>query len=150
MVLEVGTELPVISAENQNGETVEVDFESPTVVYFYPADGTPGCATEAEQFQKEREVYEDTNVSVRGVSTDTVDSHREFSESLDLDFDLLADPTGEIGEAFGVPSENGRYERVTVVVVDGEVYSVYRNVDPDGHARDLLMDLLDDGIVSLD
>ena len=148
-MLQPGDPAPDVSAPNQRGETVSPDFEEPTVCYFYPEDGTPGCTTEAAQFVAERDVYEEAGVAVYGVSADAVESHREFADEQDVWFDLLADPDGEVAEAFGVELQQGRAPRTTFVLADGEVRRVYEGVDPDGHARDVLMDLLDDGVVEL-
>ena len=148
-MLEPGDPAPDVSAPNQDGETVSPDFDDVTVLYFYPEDGTPGCTTEAAQFVAERDVYEETGVDVYGVSTDSVESHRAFADEQDVWFDLLADPEGEVAEAFGLGLEQGRAPRTTFVLDDGEVTRVYGGVNPDGHARDVLMDLLDDGVVEL-
>ena len=75
MTLDTGADAPTIEAENQRGEVVAPDFDEPTVLYFYPRDDTPGCTTEAEQFDAELESYRDAGVSVFGVSTDDVASH---------------------------------------------------------------------------
>lgn len=149
-MLAPGDPAPRITAHNHHGESVTPDFRSPTVVYFYPEDGTPGCSTEADQFGLEAETYREAGVSVYGVSTDTVDSHAEFAADEGIEFDLLADPDGEVAAAFDLElRDDGRAPRTTFVLVDGEVARVYERVDPDGHARDVLMDLLDDGLISL-
>ncbi|SEQ70081.1 peroxiredoxin [Natrinema salaciae] len=149
MALAAGDDAPTVTAPNQNGEDVSLAFEEPTVLYFYPRDETPGCTIEATQFQRERETYRDAGVDVYGVSTDDVDSHRSFCESEGLEFDLLADPDGEIAEVFDVELRDGATARTTFLLADGEVQSVYGSVDPDGHAREVLLDALDDGLVSL-
>ena len=148
-MLQPGDPAPEVSAPNQRGETVSPSFADVTVLYFYPEDGTPGCATEAAQFVAEAEVYEEAGVAVYGVSTDSVDSHREFADAQDVWFDLLADPDGEVADAFGVELQGGRAPRTTFVLADCEVLRTYEGVDPDGHARDVLFDLLDDGVVEL-
>jgi peroxiredoxin Q/BCP len=148
-MLEPGDPAPQVSAPNQHGETVTPDYEGVTVVYFYPEDETPGCTVEAQQFTTEAESYADAGVTVYGVSTDDVESHADFAEKEGIEFDLLADPDEEVCEAFGVPRITGRAKRTTFVVVDGTVERVYEGVDPDGHARDLLLDLMDDGLVAL-
>jgi peroxiredoxin Q/BCP len=150
-MLDAGDPAPEVSAPNQHGETVPVDTAGPTVLYFYPEDGTPGCTTEAEQFVLEREAYEDAGVTVYGVSTDTVESHREFAADRGVEFDLLADPDGEIAAAFDVElRDDGAAPRTTVVLADGQVCGLYEGVRPDGHARTVLMDMLDMGLVSLE
>ncbi|WP_254832947.1 peroxiredoxin [Haloglomus salinum] len=148
-MLEPGDPAPDVSAPNQHGEPVTPEWAGVTVVYFYPEDETPGCTVEAQQFTTEAESYADAGVTVYGVSTDDVESHADFAEAEGVAFDLLADPEEDVCEAFGVPRITGRAKRTTFVVVDGEVERVYEGVDPDGHARDLLLDLLDDGVVDL-
>jgi peroxiredoxin Q/BCP len=150
MTLDTGDAAPAVEATNQREETIALGFEEPTVLYFYPRDDTPGCTTEAEQFDAELESYHDAGVSVFGVSTDDVESHERFAEKYELRFDLLADPEGEIADAFGVDTSRGAAARTTFVLADGEVQAVYDGVDPDGHARDVLADMLDDGLVSLE
>ncbi|EMA40142.1 peroxiredoxin [Halococcus hamelinensis] len=150
MVLSTGDPAPDVSATNQHGESVSPDFDEPTVVYFYPRDDTPGCTLEANQFAAEHETYRDAGLTVYGVSTDDVDSHERFAEDNDLDFDLLADPEGEVANAFGLDVEDDFVARTTFVLADGEVESVYESVDPDGHARAVLEDADESGLVALD
>jgi predicted regulator of amino acid metabolism with ACT domain len=64
-------------------------------------------------------------------------------------FDLLADPEGELAAAFDVEQRQGAAARTTVVLADGELKRVYEDVSPDGHAREVLGDLLDDGLAQL-
>jgi peroxiredoxin Q/BCP len=150
MPLEPGEPAPTVSARNQHGEEVSPSFDAPTVVYFYPKDDTPGCTTEATEFGTELDAYRDGGVTVYGVSVDDVDAHRAFAEKHDIEFDLLADPEGDVASAFDVERRpSGVTERTTFVLADDEVYDVYTDVDPSGHARDVLGGLLDDGLVTL-
>lgn len=149
MTLRHGTAVPTVTALTQDGEKVTVDGTEPTVLYFYPRDQTPGCTTEARQFERELDAYRDAGVTVYGVSTDSVTDHAEFCEAEGLSFDLLADPDGELVETFDVETRAGAAARTTFVLVDGVVERVYEAVRPDGHARDVLADLLDDGVVEL-
>jgi len=148
-MLSEGDDAPRLEATNQDGEAVELTYEEPTVVYFYPRDDTPGCTMEAKSFEKEFDEYEAAGVRVYGVSTDDAESHLEFADENDLSFDLLADPDGEIADSFGVPVQGNMARRNTFVVVDGKVDRVYENVSPDGHGRDLLLELVEDGVVDL-
>ncbi|WP_336336064.1 peroxiredoxin [Haloarcula brevis] len=150
MVLEPGTEVPTIRARNQHGDAVRPAFAEPTVLYFYPADDTPGCTTEANQFEEYAARFADAGVELYGVSTDGVESHREFAESEALSFDLLADPEGRIAAAFDVDLTDGRAQRTTFVIAQGQVVGVYEGVAPEGHAANVYEDLLDTGLVSAD
>ena len=147
MVLQPGSTVPTLRAENQQGDAVTPDFRTPTVVYFYPKDDTPGCTIEAKQFDDHAAAYAEKGVTVYGVSTDTVEAHCDFAETHDLSFDLLADPDGKIAEAFDVELVGGRTKRTTFVVADKQVVGVYEGVRPDGHAAKVMRDLEDTGLV---
>lgn len=150
MPLEPGEPAPTVSALNQHSQEITPSFDDPTIVYFYPADDTPGCTTEATEFETEQETYHEAGVTVHGVSVDDVGSHKTFAEHHDIAFDLLADPDGEVAAAFDVEQRaSGVTERTTFVVIDGLIERVYTGVDPNGHARQVLSDLLDDGVVEL-
>jgi len=146
-MLDVGDDAPAVSADNQDGETVSLDFAEPTVLYFYPRDDTPGCTVEAKEFDAELDQYREAGVTVYGVSTDDADSHEAFCEKYGLRFDLLADPDGEIADAFDVDHARGAAERVTYVLAGGEVKAAYAGVKPDGHAREVLEDVRAAGLV---
>lgn len=149
MPLQAGTSVPTVSATNQDGEKVTIDTTGPTIVYFYPRDQTPGCTTEARQFQQELDMYHEAGITIYGVSTDSVAAHAEFSDTEGLSFDLLADPNGELAETFDVETRRGAAVRTTFVLANNEIERVYENVQPDGHARNVLPDLLDDNVVEL-
>ncbi|MGZ9226416.1 MAG: peroxiredoxin, partial [Anaerolineales bacterium] len=68
------------------------DFrEKNVVLYFYPADDTPGCTKEACNFRDDYSAYENADIVVQGVSPDSVKSHVKFKQRFQLPFPLLAD-----------------------------------------------------------
>ena len=77
-----------------------------TVLYFYPADDTPGCTKEACAFRDRMDDYAQAEIQVYGVSLDSPESHREFREKYNLNFPLLTDEGGRASEALGVLREN--------------------------------------------
>jgi len=148
MVLEPGADVPPVTATTQDGKRVTVEFVAPTVLYFYPRDDTPGCTTESRGFDDALERYREAGVDVYGASTDDADSHRAFADKHGLEVDLLADPDAKIAGAFGVPVENGAASRVTFVLCDRQVCGLYEGVRPDGHARAVLADMVEMGLVA--
>ena len=140
VALQPGDPAPDVTARNQAGETVSPAFAEPTVVYFYPRDGTPGCTLEAREFEADIESFLQTGAAVYGVSTDDVDSHRAFADEEDLSFDLLADPDGTVADAFDVEVQGDFVDRITFVLADGEVHEVVDadTMNPEGHAADVL------------
>jgi peroxiredoxin Q/BCP len=141
-MLEAGDPAPEVSAPNQHGETVTLDFDEPTVVYFYPKDFTGGCTIEANDFEEHLPDFEAAGVHVHGVSMDDVESHADFAEEEGVSFELLADTEGEVAAAFGVDTDEGYTPRVTFLLNDGAVVASYdpELADPSGHAAEVLAD----------
>ena len=117
----VGDKLPSFVLKDQFG----VDFDisehigkSAMVIYFYPKDDTPGCTKEACSFRDSYEEFTDRNILVVGISSDSVESHREFAKKYQLPFTLLSDTDNRVREMFGVkPDLMGLLPgRVTYVV----------------------------------
>ncbi len=129
-----------MSAAAQDGKIVKLRElkGKPVIVYFYPKDDTPGCTVEAKGI---RDQYAKLNQSavVLGVSTDTSESHKAFADKYNLPFELLDDSSHALATAFGVPMTMGHAKRVTFVIdAAGKVRRVFPDVNPDGHATELL------------
>jgi peroxiredoxin Q/BCP len=108
------------------------------VLYFYPRDNTPGCTVEGKEFRELYEQFTGLDCAVIGVSTDSVESHRDFAEKHGLPFTLLADTSGELAGAFGV-LDRGMAQRSTFVLDrDGRVARSFLEVTPRGHAQRVL------------
>jgi len=142
-MLSPGDPAPTLTATNQHGESVSIECNDPTVVYFYPKDFTGGCTIEANDFQAALPEFREVGIDVCGVSMDDVDTHAEFADDEGILFDLLADPDGDIAAAFGLDTSEGYTDRRTFTLADNEVLSVYdpAMADPSGHAREVLTEL---------
>lgn len=118
------------------------------VLYFYPKDDTPGCTTEACNFRDARADIEKL-AHVVGISTDSVTSHKKFSDKYHLNFTLLSDPHHEVIEAYGswVPKKImgkeflGTKRNTFLINPEGFVVKEYAGVDPKVHAAELITDL---------
>jgi peroxiredoxin len=80
---------------------------------------------------------------VIGVSSQSPDEHREFSERVGLPFPLLSDPALLLAERLRLPTfevEGMRlYRRVTLIVEDGVITKVFYPVfPPDRNAEEVL------------
>ena len=114
----------------------------PMVLYFYPKDFTPGCTLESEQFRDEIQAFADARILVVGVSIDTPESHRRFTDELKLPFPLLSDPHASAAEAYRVQKTYYGFitsRRATYLIdADGHIAWAWDEVDPDGHALEVL------------
>ena len=140
-LLPTGAETPALTANDQAGHAVSLRAGTPTLVYFYPKDGTPGCTKEACALRDAWQSYERLKVRVIGVSADSDERHREFAKEHDLPFSLVADPDHEWSRAFGVGTFAGLDSRVSFLVgADNKIRKVYDDVDPGVHAEQVLRD----------
>lgn len=123
------------------------DFRGqPVILYFYPADDTPGCTKEACNFRDDYSDYQRAGVTILGVSPDSVKSHVKFKAKYHLPFPLLADEGHKVCNAYGVwgPKKMmGReYEGVlrTTFLIDanGKIARVFENVRPAEHSGEVL------------
>jgi len=150
-MLDVGEDAPAFELLDQEGEPVALsDYDDQQVVlYFYPRADTPGCTTEAAGFRDAWEEFQERNVAVLGISDDPVPDLAAFAEEYDLPFPLLSDEDGEVASAYDSYGEknmfgntfDGVFRNTYVVGTDGTITRVYEDVDPDGHAEELLDDL---------
>src|SRR5258708_9337560 len=97
-----GDTAPRFSLPDQDGQTVSSDSlkGSTAVVYFYPADDTPGCTTEACQFNDNLQQFQQAGVPVIGVSPDAPEKHVRFRNKYGLRFTLLSDPAPQPRPAY--------------------------------------------------
>ena len=79
----------------------------PLILYFYPADFTPGCTREACSFRDLHQELLRARLRVVGVSPQDVDSHKRFAEEHGLNFTLLADPDKQAVKAYDLDGPLG-------------------------------------------
>jgi thioredoxin-dependent peroxiredoxin len=146
--LEVGKKAPAFTLINQDGERVSLkDFAGQRVVlYFYPADDTPGCTTEACQFNDELKAFAKLDTVVLGVSPNNEASHIKFREKYGLKFNLLCDPDKKMMEKYGAYGEKILYGKTVIGVIrstfiigpTGTIERTWYSVKTNGHAAKVL------------
>src|SRR5210317_665672 len=94
-MLKPGSKAPeFVLANDQGGETSLSDLlqDGPLILYFYPADFTPGCTKEACSIRDIHNDIQAVGLQVAGVSPQDEESHRKFRAKHELPFTLLSDP----------------------------------------------------------
>lgn len=148
MTLNIGDKAPNFKAETDDGKILSLsDLKGKTfVLYFYPKDDTSGCTKEACTFTENISAFNKLDVTVIGVSKDSVASHQKFKTKYGLKFPLLSDADGKICEAYGTWIEKSMYgrkymgiDRATFIIgTDGKIKSIWRKVKVAGHIEDVL------------
>lgn len=147
-MLETGDKAPDFSIYNQEDKLISLnDFKGRKVVlYFYPKDDTPGCTKEACSFRDNFHELSEKNIIVLGVSTDSVESHKKFTNKYNLNFNLLSDSEKKIVELYGVYKEKNMYGRKilgtvrTTFLIDeeGKIVHIFKKPKSEIHATEVL------------
>lgn len=94
-MLEAGSKAPEFVLENAQGEETSLSDlvkDGPLILYFYPADFTPGCTKEACSIRDIHSDIQAVGLQVAGISPQDADSHQRFRDEHELPFTLLSDP----------------------------------------------------------
>ena len=140
--LKIGDPIPQVTADDQDGKPVnlaEAGKSGYFLIYFYPKAMTPGCTAQACSLRDAYSDLQNKGVKVIGVSLDTVDSQKKFSEKEHLPFELLSDREKKVTAAFGVPLlVNGFAARQAYLFKDGKLVWMDTHASTDKQASDVL------------
>ena len=92
----------------------------PLILYFYPADFTPGCTQEACDLRDLHTRILASGLRVVGISPQSPESHRRFREQHALPFTLLSDEDKVAIRAFEVDGPLGIGVRRATFLIDGK------------------------------
>jgi peroxiredoxin Q/BCP len=96
--------------------------DGPAILYFYPADFTPGCTREACSIRDLHKELTRAGITVAGISPQSPESHKRFREKHNLPFTLLSDEPKEVVKMFGVNGPLGFWvQRVTFLIDQNRV-----------------------------
>jgi peroxiredoxin Q/BCP len=147
-MIKEGNKAPAFTLASSEGNKVSLkDFEGQyVVVYFYPRDNTPGCTTEANDFNAALRKLQSREAVVLGVSRDSIESHCKFADKYKLKFPLLSDPDGKMIEKYGAWGEKNMYGKKSMGIIrstvligpDGRVIKHFPKVRVKGHVDEVL------------
>lgn len=149
-MLEIGSKAPNFTLSDQDGNPVTLEDQlaaGPVVLYFYPADFTPGCTREACDLRDMFPCTQQAGLQVYGVSPQGPDSHRRFREEHQLPFSLLCDEDKEVARRYDCLGLLGlRVLRVTYLIgSDGTIKDAVKADFRIGRHTDLVARHLGDG-----
>ena len=120
------------------------EFEGKSLVlYFYPKDDTPGCTTEAKNFNKKLDEVRASGAEVIGVSKDDTKSHEKFCNKYSLNFLLLSDPDSSMIKSYGAYGDRGIFgmgtlRKTYIIDKNGKISKIFEKVKPDKHDMEVL------------
>jgi peroxiredoxin Q/BCP len=92
--------------------------DGPLILYFYPADFTPGCTAEACTLRDLHTEIQHAGLRVVGISPQVPESHRRFREKYTLPFTLLSDPDKTVIRMYDVNGPLGIGVRRATYLID--------------------------------
>jgi peroxiredoxin Q/BCP len=108
--MDVGDEVPDFELPDETGtprKLSELLGGGPVTLFFYPGAMTYGCTKESCHFRDLKQEFEQAGGQRVGISADTVDKQKEFSDKYSFDYPLLSDPDRKVAEIFGVKRGGG-------------------------------------------
>ena len=90
-----------------------------TILYFYPADFTPGCTRQACAMRDLQSDIQNANLRVVGISPQNPESHAKFRAKYNLPFALLSDVDKAVIKMYGVNGPLGIGVRRATYLIDG-------------------------------
>ncbi len=146
--LKAGEKAPDFKASDENGNTLTLDsFKGQKLIlYFYPADNTPTCTTEACNLRDNFDLLKKEGYQVLGVSPDSAKKHQNFIKKHNLPFPLLVDEDLTITKAYGAWGKKQMYGKEydgllrTTFLIDGNgiIEKVITKVEAKRHAEQIL------------
>jgi peroxiredoxin Q/BCP len=130
--IQVDQQAPDFTLKDERGEDWRLSKKRGQVVVmlFYPGDETPVCTRQMCSVRDRWADYLATGAEIVGISTDTVESHKKFSENHELPLRLLSDTDSRVTNLYGVRSWiPGRSARA-VIVIDAHGIIRHRQVQP--------------------
>jgi len=113
----VGDPAPDFMLDGTDGRFRLSDHRGERVVLlFYPGDNTPVCTRQFCSYRDDSEELSALGATVVGISSQDVDSHRQFTSDHDLNVPLLADEGGAVAKAYGAHAPIVGTRRAAIVI----------------------------------
>lgn len=123
-MLKVGDVAPEFILPDESGDEVsliELLQDSAVILYFYPADFTPGCTKEACSIRDLHDDIVSVGLRVIGISPQDGESHRRFKDEHKLPFTLVCDPDKVAIKMYDADGPLGfGVRRITYLVSQGQ------------------------------
>jgi len=124
-MLAMGARAPEFTLPDQDEQNVSLSTllrHGPLILYFYPADFTPGCTREACALRDLHGEILQAGLDIAGVSPQDAASHRAFRENYHLPFTLLSDADKSVIRMYDVRGPLGFGVRRGTYLIDQARY----------------------------
>ena len=124
-MLPLGGRAPEFTLPDQDDQSVSLSNllrRGPLILYFYPADFTPGCTREACLMRDLHGELEQAGLNLAGVSPQKPATHRRFRDTYHLPYTLLSDVEKVVISMYDVRGPLGIGVRRATYLIDQARY----------------------------
>jgi peroxiredoxin Q/BCP len=121
-MIQAGERAPEFTLPDETGtdrSLTQLLSASALVLYFYPADFTPGCTRQACTLRDLQTDIQRAGLRVVGISPQSPASHAKFKAKHQLPFVLLSDQQKTVAKMYGVNGPLGIGVRRATFLIDG-------------------------------
>ena len=148
--LSVGDKAPNFEVKDHQGIVRKLsDYKGKKlVVFFYPKASTPGCTAEACNLNDNYSDFKNKGYEIIGVSPDEVKKQNNFANKFGFNYNLIADDSKKLIEAFGVWGKKkfmgkeyfGVIRTTFIISEDGLIERIIEKVNTKEHSSQILAD----------
>ncbi|MFX0036412.1 MAG: thioredoxin-dependent thiol peroxidase [Candidatus Hermodarchaeota archaeon] len=145
--LKEGNDAPEFTLPDKDNKLISLkEFKGKYVIlYFYPADNTPACTTEAIGFTGILPALEKLDAVVIGISPDSPESHAKFIEKKNLKVILLSDVDNKVIKKYGKWGKKkfrgkeyiGVIRSTFLIDPEGKIAHIWPKVSVKGHPEEV-------------
>ncbi len=141
MALPVGVEAPDFTLRDANKTPVSLSSfrgRQAVLLVFYPFAFSVNCTAELCELRDDLSSFQNSDVQVLAISTDTSQSLKAWSQAQGYTFPLLSDfwPHGEVAKAYDVFFEQAGFALRGTFLVDVDGVIQFSEANGPGEARD--------------
>jgi peroxiredoxin Q/BCP len=110
------------------------------VLYFYPMDNTPGCTCQAKNFRDNITKLKEHDITLIGISNDSIKSHKKFQKKYTLPYILVSDPRGSqaITKMYGVDSFFMSKRKTFLIDENGIIFKKFEKINIEEQVDDII------------
>ena len=149
-MLKIGDKIPNLDLITHKGEKINLnDLKGKKIVlFFYPRANTPGCTAEACNLNDNYSDFKNKGYEIIGVSPDEVKKQNNFANKFGFNYNLIADDSKKLIEAFGVWGKKkfmgkeyfGVIRTTFIISEDGLSERIIEKVNTKEHSSQILAD----------
>jgi len=116
--MNVGDIVPNFILKDEKGNEFELykNLNRKILLVFYPKDDTPVCSSQLTDYNNNLEEFLNNGIKVVGINADTIQSHIEFCNKLEIKIPLLADENKNVSRQYGALNLFGMNKRILILI----------------------------------